>query len=58
MARGRELYVAGWRKSVFIEYYFVNDNSKCTEECVPSPDPNRMYSTILRLYGMILYICV
>jgi arylsulfatase A-like enzyme len=31
--RSRQTYAAGWRKSVFIEYYFVNDNNKCTENC-------------------------
>jgi N-acetylglucosamine-6-sulfatase len=26
-------YKAEWRDSVFIEYYFVNDNIKCTSKC-------------------------
>lgn len=26
-------YAASWRDAVFIEYYFVNDNTKCVDKC-------------------------
>ena len=29
----RESYAAGWRTSIFIEYYFVNDNNVCVHNC-------------------------
>ena len=39
----RESYAAGWRTSIFIEYYFVNDNNVCVHNCTNMTQdyPNR-----------------
>lgn len=37
---GQSSVAAGWRTTNFIEYYFVNDNAKCVENCsIPGTYP-------------------
>lgn len=44
---GSRAYTEGWRDLVFIEYYFVNDNTVCAGGCgPPNTDRNTSYPTI------------
>ncbi len=43
LARHDERYVSDWRQSILIEYYFVDNNTKCIPDCYNIEDASNNY---------------
>jgi len=50
LSASSEAYAANWRDNIFIEYYYVEPNDKCVEDCQPLK-PNQEYPLADSLCG-------